>query len=334
MWSDAGQVKLMDFGIAIAFGSSRVTRMGHMVGTLQYMAPEQVRGRATDARSDLYSLGIVLYHLLAGKLPFRSENDYELMRAQVDREPPPLADHGVAVPPALEAALRRALAKEPSERFADAAEFAAALAPILAELPADPAAHERESGAAHRTANAASPERQTDVVSALPELDAPSPATLSDLPFTELPSLTELGARALPDRPRRHGRWELAGAAAALAVLALSVDLLLFQPTPRAPAAPRLADEAAIDAHARAKVELRSESSATPHAATPLAAEVAREALSQLGWAGPSDPLPNAELTSEPHPRSTAKPRSPRPVQRTEQPRSHKPESQQWIIRR
>ncbi len=128
-----GVIKVTDFGIAKILGQTRLTSTGQTMGTVRYMSPEQVRGRALDPRSDLYSLGITLYEALAGRTPFDSENQFEIMQQQINKSLPPFATFGVAVPPALERVLRRSMQKNPNDRFADAAAFIAALEGVVVE---------------------------------------------------------------------------------------------------------------------------------------------------------------------------------------------------------
>src|SRR4029077_11088596 len=96
---------------------------GQMFGTLLYASPEQIKGNDVDERSDLYSLAVVLYEMLAGSPPFRAENDHALMTAHLEASPPPLTGQVRGLDPAVEAAVLRALAKKPEERFASVEEF-------------------------------------------------------------------------------------------------------------------------------------------------------------------------------------------------------------------
>ncbi len=132
MLTHTGAIKVMDFGIARALGAARMTRAGRVVGTLEYMSPEQVRGQQTDTRSDIYSLGIVLYEMLTGRVPFQSDSEYELMRAQIEVAPLPPRELAPQIPPAMEQVILRALAKRPEARFQTATEFQAALLAVTA----------------------------------------------------------------------------------------------------------------------------------------------------------------------------------------------------------
>ena len=105
MVADSGRVKIMDFGIARVQGSARLTRVGSAIGTPLYMPPEQHRGLEGDERSDIYSLAVVLYELLAGAPPFKGTTDFELAKAHHDLQPPPLIPRIAGVEPGLELSL-------------------------------------------------------------------------------------------------------------------------------------------------------------------------------------------------------------------------------------
>jgi len=123
--STGDQVKIMDFGIALYLeDTNRLTRTHHIMGTPHYMSPEQIRGEPLDFRSDIYSLGITLFEMVTGYLPFDGTSDYEIRVAQVNQPPPSPRSFGYSdITPALEAVILKALAKEPAQRFATAREF-------------------------------------------------------------------------------------------------------------------------------------------------------------------------------------------------------------------
>ncbi|MCX5398345.1 protein kinase [Streptomyces sp. NBC_00102] len=123
MITKRGVVKVMDFGIARAMqsGVTSMTQTGMVVGTPQYLSPEQALGRGVDARSDLYSVGIMLFQLLTGRLPFDAESALAIAYAHVQEQPPAPSTLNRSVSPAVDALVARALRKNPNERFPSAA---------------------------------------------------------------------------------------------------------------------------------------------------------------------------------------------------------------------
>jgi serine/threonine protein kinase len=130
MITASGQVKVTDFGIAKIESSTNLTASGSIVGTPNYMSPEQARGEDVDGRSDLFSLGCVLYECLAGQKPFRSSNLTGVLMGIVYDEPSPIDWEKVGLPAAVQRVVRGALAKDPAQRFASGAELVQALRSI------------------------------------------------------------------------------------------------------------------------------------------------------------------------------------------------------------
>jgi eukaryotic-like serine/threonine-protein kinase len=120
-------VKLADFGIAKAAEQSDITKVGSVVGTAAYLSPEQARGEAAGPASDIYALGVVSYQLMAGRLPYEAASLTDLARQQDTGPPQPLNQVNRDVPPALAAAISRALEHHPEDRYADAREMEHAL---------------------------------------------------------------------------------------------------------------------------------------------------------------------------------------------------------------
>src|SRR5207237_7557752 len=129
-----GRAKVTDFGIARTVDVDGMTQTGTVLGTSNYIAPEQATGQRVDAHSDVYALGTVLYELLAGDVPFPGESFVAVAMKHVHEPPPDLLDARRDVPPRVAAAVDRALEKDPEQRFPTMDAFAAELEACLAEL--------------------------------------------------------------------------------------------------------------------------------------------------------------------------------------------------------
>ncbi|HEV3112507.1 MAG TPA: serine/threonine-protein kinase [Candidatus Binataceae bacterium] len=127
--TDAEQIKIMDFGIALDESARRLTWAGlsTTIGTPDYMAPEQISGRRGDARTDIYSLGMVLYEMLTANLPFEGANVYAVMKAKASQDPQPPSRWEPDLDPRLEEIVLRAIDRTPRNRYASAAEMLADL---------------------------------------------------------------------------------------------------------------------------------------------------------------------------------------------------------------
>jgi eukaryotic-like serine/threonine-protein kinase len=130
-----GHAKVTDFGIARA-GASEMTETGSIMGTAQYLSPEQAQGHAVTATSDLYSIGVMLYELLAGRLPFEGDSAVAVALKHLSEAPAPISQWRPDVHPALEAVVMAALAKDPAQRWQSAEDLAAALEAARAQIEA------------------------------------------------------------------------------------------------------------------------------------------------------------------------------------------------------
>jgi hypothetical protein len=141
MLTQTGLIKVMDFGIARIPGTERMTKQGGLIGTYEYMSPEHIQGQECDARSDIYSLGILLYEMLTGRLPFSGSTEYEVMKSQIEREPVPPRQYAQDITPAVERLILRVLSKDPGKRFQTASDFRSGLvgAGVQAAQPPQPA---------------------------------------------------------------------------------------------------------------------------------------------------------------------------------------------------
>jgi eukaryotic-like serine/threonine-protein kinase len=220
---DEGRAKVTDFGIARA-GASDMTQTGSIMGTAQYLSPEQAQGHAVNARSDLYSIGIILYELLTGRVPFDADSAVTIALKQVSEAPVPPSQINPAVTPEIEAVVLRALAKAPNDRFADADEFIAALDAAASRIPSAAAMAAAEAAAAALPAVAMG----AGAMAPSPPIP-PSPVTggyQSD-PSYERGAAADILPRleTPPQRSRKRWPWVLLAALAVLGVVLLVVSV-------------------------------------------------------------------------------------------------------------
>jgi serine/threonine protein kinase len=130
MLTNSGEVKIADFGIAKVAGSAKLTRTGTGAGSLLYMSPEQIKGVNIDNRSDLYSVGVTLYQIVAGRTPFEADSDYDIMTGHLEKPPLAPSQFKETVPKDLEQVILKSLEKKPEKRFQNAAEMSEAISRI------------------------------------------------------------------------------------------------------------------------------------------------------------------------------------------------------------
>src|ERR671929_815245 len=130
-----GRLKVTDFGIARA-GASEMTETGSIMGTAQYLSPEQAQGHAVTATSDIYSIGVMLYEMLAGRLPFEGDSAVAVALKHLSEQPAPISQWRPDVHPALEAVVMAALAKDPAQRWQSAEDLAAGLEAARTQIEA------------------------------------------------------------------------------------------------------------------------------------------------------------------------------------------------------
>jgi serine/threonine protein kinase len=214
------RVKVTDFGIARAGDATAITRTGAVMGTPQYLSPEQARGNPSSPASDVYSLGVVAFECLANKRPFEADTPVATLLAHLQQPVPQLPP---AIPGDLARVVTRALAKEPEQRFADGAAFAAALRDPSSVTPAPAAA----------IAPLPADEPATAV---LPQTSVLTPAPGAAVPLERLGAPSAYAGRE-DDRPR--GPWLALGLVAAFVAIAILIAWLLLrggdQPTTYTP---------------------------------------------------------------------------------------------------
>jgi serine/threonine-protein kinase len=194
-----GAVKVMDFGIARA-GNTTMTQTGSVLGTAQYISPEQAQGRPLGPSSDLYSLGVTLYELVTGRLPFDADTPVAVALKQVNEQPVPVRQIRPSVPASLEAVIMRALRKDPAERYISAKEMRTDLKRVVSgEALNEPAAYAQQ--------------RQVDETSVMPAVERADRVRMAS------------NIRPVPER--RMSPWAWVAIAALIVILGIGAAFAL-----------------------------------------------------------------------------------------------------------
>ncbi len=217
MLTPQGTIKLMDFGIAHAGDERSLTRTGTTLGSLNYMSPEQVKGEATDGRSDLYSVGVCLYEFVTGQRPFTSTSGYALMAAQIKEIPKPPLELNPALPLALNEIILMAIAKEPTKRFQTADAFNSALSNL--RVTSSPSLTAPQDALGTATSDNSIP--TVDVLPNAPTLAAGRQDSAPDARVAA-PEATPAAFPPVPQPNRHRGLYITMGALIVFAVLVIA----------------------------------------------------------------------------------------------------------------